>query len=199
MLLDEVKYLGVVIDKKLSWKSHIAKTALKANRTRQFLQRNLSSCSMEVKKQCYKTFVRPIMEYACTVWDPVNEKYQQQQLNSIQNKAARWITNDWRKVSSISKILQNLELDDLSKRRQTLRLKMMHNIYYENKFIPYSIKPSRARYKDIRFKAMYGRIEKYIHSFIPWTVKQWNSLPREIVNTEVIENFEKLLINHLKT
>ena len=72
--VEQEKYLGVTIHKKLSWKPHIAKTTAKANNTRHFLQRNLQKCNKEVKLQCYKTYIRPIVEYASTVWDPVNKR-----------------------------------------------------------------------------------------------------------------------------
>ena len=62
-LVDEAKYLGIIIHKKLSWKPQIDSVVKKANQTRAFLQRNLRTCSQDVKAQCYKTHVRPITEY----------------------------------------------------------------------------------------------------------------------------------------
>ena len=73
MILDTVdkttKYLGVTIQSKLNWKPHIHNIT-KANSVRAFLQRNLSNCPRPVKEQAYKTYVRPILEFASTVWDP---------------------------------------------------------------------------------------------------------------------------------
>jgi hypothetical protein len=54
----------------LSWNTHISSVAKKANNNRVFLSRNISSCPKKIKAQCYLTLVRPIMEYACVVWDP---------------------------------------------------------------------------------------------------------------------------------
>ena len=80
------KYLGVIIHRKLSWKPHVSNVVAKANAARYFLQRNLSACSRDVKLESYKTYVRPIVEYASTVL--------QYKAESVQRKAARWITND---------------------------------------------------------------------------------------------------------
>ena len=71
-LVNRAKYLGLTIDGKLSWKPHVESVTAKANFTRYFLQRNLSACSLETKKLCYTSLVRSIVEYAATVWDPVD-------------------------------------------------------------------------------------------------------------------------------
>ena len=89
------KYLGSILHRKLSWKPHISNVVAKANSTRHFLQRNRSTSSRDVKLKSYKTYVRPIVEYASTIWYP-NSKDLQCNVESAQRKAARWITNDWR-------------------------------------------------------------------------------------------------------
>ena len=58
----KAKYLGVTIDKTLSWNSHIDTVTKRANQTISFLQRNLSSCPKDIKKASYKTLVRPQLE-----------------------------------------------------------------------------------------------------------------------------------------
>ena len=50
--------------------SHASNVCTKANRTLVFLRRNLSSCHQDVKEMAYKGLVRPVLEYACPVWDP---------------------------------------------------------------------------------------------------------------------------------
>ena len=55
------KYLGMFIDKGLTWSKHIDYIASKANQVLAFLQRNLISCPTQVKINCYKSFVHPIM------------------------------------------------------------------------------------------------------------------------------------------
>ena len=81
------KYLGVILHRKLSWKPHVSSVVAKANSTRYFLQQNLSTCSRDVKLKSYKTYVRPIVEYASTVWDP-NSKDLQCKAESVQRKTA---------------------------------------------------------------------------------------------------------------
>ena len=63
--VDNIKYLGVTISKDLKWNT----VCTKANKTLGFLRRNLSSWSQDVKETEYKGLLRPILEYASTVWD----------------------------------------------------------------------------------------------------------------------------------
>ena len=71
-------YLGILLDNKLSWSSHIKTLLLyKATKTLNFLKRNLSSCSPEVKASAYLTMVHPVMEYA------VDPYYHIQQLEKV--------------------------------------------------------------------------------------------------------------------
>ena len=61
------KNLGVILHRKLSLKRHVSNVVAQANSTTYFLQRNLSTCSRDVKLKSYKTYVKPIVEYASTV------------------------------------------------------------------------------------------------------------------------------------
>ena len=55
----------------LSWYEHITKITNKANDTElSYIQRNLRQCQRSVKSACYNTYVRPILEYASSVWSP---------------------------------------------------------------------------------------------------------------------------------
>ena len=52
-----VKYLGVIFNKKFTWDEHISTIASKANRTIRFLWRNLQVNNHQLKSQAYKTLV----------------------------------------------------------------------------------------------------------------------------------------------
>ena len=59
--VDSIKYLGVTIDKKITWPQQVDKIALKANRVRGFLFRNIKHCSSDIQNRCYKIFIQPIL------------------------------------------------------------------------------------------------------------------------------------------
>jgi hypothetical protein len=69
----EVKYLGVTLTKDLRWKTHISNICNRANRMLGFLRRNLRITKKRLKDHAYKAFIRPLLEYACPVWDPYYE------------------------------------------------------------------------------------------------------------------------------
>ncbi len=61
------KYIGVTIDRTLSWNGHVNNVTQKATNTRAFLQRNINRCPEGINTLRYHTLVRPIVEYASTV------------------------------------------------------------------------------------------------------------------------------------
>ena len=86
-VVDKAKYLGVTISKNLSWKHHIAVITAKANSTRIFLQRNLSMTDSETRLVCYKTYIRPLVEYSSSVWDTPGLATLTSKVESIQRKS----------------------------------------------------------------------------------------------------------------
>ncbi len=73
--VDHHTYLGVEFNKDLSWNLHIKKICGKADRTLNFLRRNLYGCPKNIKDTAYKVYVRPNLVYSGTAWDPYQQKY----------------------------------------------------------------------------------------------------------------------------
>ena len=84
------KYLGVTIDQK----DHINNICHKASSVKGFLRQNLHQCPTSIKSNCYKTFVRPILEYAVTVWSPYLQ-HQIHQLDKVQRSTTCFVVNDF--------------------------------------------------------------------------------------------------------
>jgi len=57
------KYLGVTINNKMSWNTHINAICTKANNTMNFLHRNFRGSHCKTKELLYKAYARPILEY----------------------------------------------------------------------------------------------------------------------------------------
>jgi site-specific DNA-cytosine methylase len=101
------KYLGLTISENLSWNNHVNNITKKANSTLAFLRRNIRNCPQRAKTQAYNKFVRPSLEYASTVWDP-HTQTNINKVESIQRRAARFVTNNYDPRASVTTLLQDL-------------------------------------------------------------------------------------------
>ena len=70
-----VQYLGVSISSKTSWSDLVVDICTKAGTSLGLIRRNLQDCPDYVRNQAYISLVRPILEYACCVWDPYQRKH----------------------------------------------------------------------------------------------------------------------------
>ena len=95
-ILDEVtsaKYLGVHIDSKVNFNAHVDATVKKANSNQAFLNRTFRHCNQKIKQATYTTYVRPIVEYAASTWDP-HTKRNIDKLEMVQRRGARYVTGN---------------------------------------------------------------------------------------------------------
>ena len=74
--VSSAKHLGITINKnKFNWSVHISNISKKAiSALGFFLLTTLKSCPSHIKESCYKFLVMPILELACTIWDPHTQK-----------------------------------------------------------------------------------------------------------------------------
>ena len=100
-------YLGVDISSGLSWNPHIDRIIKNANRTLNFVQRNIKTRNQKVRETAYSTLVRPQLEYAAPVWDP-HTKEKVLQLEKVQRRAARWTSSNYDYGSSTTANVNNL-------------------------------------------------------------------------------------------
>ena len=69
-VVTSAKYLGVDISSGLSWNSHIDHITGNANRSLNFIKRNIKTKNPKVRETAYNSLVRPQLEYAAPIWDP---------------------------------------------------------------------------------------------------------------------------------
>ena len=192
--VNKAKYLGVTIQSDLKWHSHINNITKKANSTLGFLRRNLNINSTSVKEQAYKSLVRPSLEYACSVWDPYFTE-DINQIESVQRRAARYVTGRQHNTSSVSDMLQHLNWRSLSDRRTDARLTMFYKIVNNKVAIPKTdrlippLRLSRNMHAH-SFQLPSCRTQLRQNSFFPRTIKHWNSLPPNTVMSSSVELFK---------
>ena len=104
--VDCARYLGVSISKDLTWNTHIKEILTKANHTLGFVKRNVRTKNKSVKEFAYKTFVRPKLEYASTIWSLTNKNIES--IEMVQRRAARWVSNQYSSYDSVTAMQSNL-------------------------------------------------------------------------------------------
>lgn len=206
VLLESVtsaKYLGVDISSDLSWDTHINKSTKKANQTLGFLRRNVKVKSEPLKSIAYQTLVRPQLEYSSEVWSPHSQTLINQ-LESVQRRAARWIKADYARTSSVTAMLESLNLRRLDLRRIDSRLSLLYKITnnlvaipIEGFLIPLS-RQSRHTH-PLSYRLITATTDYYKFSFFPRAVYHWNGLPAHIPTLPTIEQFNAAIscIDHV--
>ena len=197
-------YLGVSLTHDLSWSSHINNTTAKANRSLGFLRRNLCSCSKNIKDMAYKTLVRPILEYCSSVWDPHTQNLINQ-VEAVQNRAARFVSGIYGRNTSITQIKKSLGWDELATRRKVTRLSIFQQALGGNLAIPARniLRPvqrsSRSSSPNTNnFTNISANKNCYKYSFIPRTLSDWNQLPKSITSIIDKNQFKSATNKHFK-
>lgn len=180
------KYLGVILSSDCSWNAHIEEVVLKAGRAMNFIQRNLKCSQPNLKTTAYLTCVRPILEYACAVWDPA-QKTLIDKLEKIQNRAARFVLGRYGRKESCTEMKKMLNWEPLSVRREKLRLKFLYSIVKNKTGInsetylkePYYV--SSRNDHSLKIREYRARTCMFANSFFVRTIAQWNRLSEEQV------------------
>lgn len=196
-----VKYLGVTFTRAMKWNARIENTCTKAFRTLGFLRRKLSAAPSHVKLTAYKILVRPILEYGSIVWNPY-QKELLQKLESIQNKALRFIYSKYSRHQSVTAFRNQAALPTLACRRVVAAMKFLFMLYHNHIKInkeDYVQPPHRHSFRTCHSKHI-RRHSKHIrphqtkcdmfkYSFFPRAIEIWNALPNEIVECRSVEEF----------
>ncbi|KAL8578399.1 hypothetical protein ACOMHN_014898 [Nucella lapillus] len=193
-VVDSAKYLGVTLQNKMDWEDHINSIWTKANQVLGFLRRNLKISSPSIKAKAYKTFVRPLLEYSASVWDPY-EKQHKVKLENIQRRAARFVLNRYQRSDSVTTMLEILGWKPLEDRRKKARLLMFYKIKNNLVNCPrlkeqlQSPRKRAQRCHDQQMTQIATSTDYRLLSFLPRTIVDWNSLPQDTVDAKTPDTF----------
>jgi len=196
------KYLGVTLNNQLSWSQHIQYSASKANKTLGFVRRNLYNCPKSVKTNAYTSLVRPHLEYSSAAWDPYHKEHIAK-LESVQKRAARFVTNSYHSYDSVTKLVSDLGWDTLRNRRTANRLTILQKARHHKVALPVETHlkpvPRQSRHSNPNsYKALPFHKDCYKHSFFPQTVRDWNSLPYEVTEITDAPKFKEAVLQRLR-
>ena len=135
-----------------------------------FLYRNLRQCPPHIKTVCYKSMVRPILEYTSSVRNP-HTNVNIRKLESVQRRAARFRLGDYSRYSSVRSMLLSLDLPSLQFRQKLAKLTTMYKLINGTLHIPFnSLTPNHCDSRDGYFMQLQCQTDSYKFSFFPSTI-----------------------------
>jgi hypothetical protein len=161
----------------------------------------LKSRSIKVWSNVFKTYIRPLIEYASVIWSPKLKKHIIQ-IEKVQKLFTRVALTKCRLpyISYIER-LKFFSLDTLENRRIVSDLIMAYKIINNGTSLPkeslfnFSSRPSRKHpYQIILRKCS----SKCANSFVNRTSARWNSLKNSTVNIRNLNLFRKKLIEEIR-
>ena len=197
--VDEVKDLGVTVDGKLKFESHISGKVNKANQLWGAIKKAFKHMNPDIFKKLFCAHIRPHLEYAVQFWAPYLRK-SINQIESVQRRATKNIPGF--KNHSYKERLQLLDIPTLAYRRlrgSMIEVYKMINVYDAEVTPPLDIRSYRTRGHNLRlYVKPANKLHPKHHSFQHRVVNPWNSLPSDVVNSPNLDTFKNRLDKHWK-
>ena len=192
------KHLGIWIESSLRWDAHINYIVGKANRVLGLIRRTFGPKDLVAIKTAFNALVRPVLEYACTVWNPYLVKHIHS-IESIQRRATRLICGS---DKPYYERLTELKWSSLELRRKYLGLLQLYKKIHGYSDINCTTYvdltgPTRTRSNhDFKIRPKAARTNYFKFSFFNRYVNDWNSLPNSVMSPSGLSSFKTLLLNY---
>ena len=194
--VDSHKHLGLVFSNDCTWHEHIELIKTKAWKRINVMRKLKFVLDRKSLQTIYFSFIRPLLEYANVVWNNC-AKYESDDLEKIQNEAARIVTGAT-KLVSIESLLSETGWETLAKRRKKHKLilfyKMQNDLTpnYLHSLVPATV-GSASSYplrNANNLQTVRANSQLYYYSFLPSTVRDWNELPEQTRNSQTLNIFK---------
>jgi len=196
-LKDHVADLGVIVDPTMKYSIHIDQLVAKAKSRIGLLFRCFVTRDMNVLRQAFITYIRPLVEYASSVWSPTQVGLIDK-LESVQRQFTKRIPVLY--DLSYSDRLSALNLDSLELRRLRADLYLLYKIIFgmcdidSNSLL--SLRGDTVtrghRYKIIQEHCVNNYRKNF---FVQRVAPIWNSLPPSIVDFSSFSRFRRSINN----
>ncbi|MCP4473480.1 MAG: RNA-directed DNA polymerase, partial [Gammaproteobacteria bacterium] len=177
-VVTESRYLGVLVDRKLSFVSHSHVSTVRAKRAIGALCRNFRNIApVSVLERVYKVCILPALLYGVEVWFP-GAKYCRVNLERTQRLMARLLCNDF--TLSYDSLLDRLNWVPIWKRVLYFRLRLFYKLLSNSTFdalLPLTVSRHSTRLSHSRSVSLRCKKSSTANSFCFITAKLWNSLP----------------------
>ena len=190
---DLEKDLGVYIDTKLDFKSHIKSIVKKGSYASYKIVKNFTYKTSSILVPLFKTLVRPILEYGNNVWSNGLKKYSTK-IENVQRKFTKHIKG----LDNVpyEQRLKRIKLPSLEYRQHRGDMlqvyKIAHNFYDSASTASLFKFANNDRLRGHNFKLIKQSVNKskYANFFTNRVINAWNKLPYDIVNSKSINEFK---------
>ena len=183
----ETQHIGLVLDEKLNFRSHISEKAKIANKGLGLLKFLAKYTTRKRLSLMYKIYVRPHLDYGDVVYHNQSSE-SMDLLSSIQYNAALIVAGCW-KGTSKEKIYNELGWETLNDRRHFRRL----TLYYK---IKNNLTPDYLRLLAQPFSL--DHTNRFLNSFFPYCHHNWKNLDLTIKNSQSLDIFKKKFIKTIR-
>jgi Skp family chaperone for outer membrane proteins len=196
-LVNETKFLGVIIDDKLSWKSHINHICNKVSKGIGIIIRARQLLYGESLQTLYNALIKPYFTYCITIWGNTYQKFLHK-LHLMQKKIIR--------ILSHSDYLAHTE--HLLKARNMMTIYKMHE-YFVGIFVYKSLNnqlpeifnniftPNMQARNSFNLRPIYCKLKMSQFSVKIAGIKIWNNFSITVKRAKSILSFKKLLSKEL--
>ena len=190
--------LGVEIDSNLTFDAHINRIIGKAYSRVGVIYKGFASRDVRILKQAYITYVRPVLEYASSVWSPYLLKH----INSIERVQKQFT----KRIPSLSHLnyperLAAINLEPLELRRLKADLVLYYKCFNNlialpsEEYFNVSQYTTQTRTGGNRIIVPVCSTNRYANDFFIRCTNCWNSLSADIINSNSVQRFKRVLAN----
>ena len=192
-----VKDLGVYMEPNLSYSRHISIICARARSRCSLYFKYFISRDLYSMKLFFVTYVRPLLEFASPVWNPISQTL----INNLES-VQKFFTNKIPTCTFLpyKRRLVSLNLDSLQKRRQVADLMFAYSIINgstNTSLYPYLTfaPPSVTRGHDLQIIRPLFKLATSNQNLISRISSTWNKLPDSILSSQSKLSFKKKLSN----
>ena len=197
------KHLGVILSNDCSWQKHIDYIKEKAWTRIKIMRRLKYDLDRKSLETIYKSFIRPLLEYADVIWDNCTQQ-NKNELELIQLEAAR-ISTGTTKLVSVANLYIETGWETLDARRNKHKLVLFYKMFndltplYLSSLVPPLVQnASRYNLRNSNdTQTVASRTTLFYNSFLPSSIRDWNRLNSDIRNAGTLDAFKFKLNQNL--
>jgi hypothetical protein len=185
--------LGLIVTENYDWAKQTQTAVNKANKILGCLKNSFTYYTSNIAKIVYPVFVRPHLEFASSVWNP-HQKKLICMLENVQRRATK-TSDNWK--MTYEERLNKMGLTNISIRRKRSNLiqcyKLLNGIdkvNWNNNIIQINETNNRRN----KFRLIRENIKNCTSRYnflLNRIATTWNNLPKDIVESEIVNIFQK--------